>query len=78
MYNVLGLCSVRVLFSLKTMAGQTMVIHFFILLFKNFLYFCKFCKHWATVTVLVVLPNALYLLVVDEKLFNNKCLELLF
>ena len=38
---------------------------------KHFLYFFKFCKHWATTTVLVVVPNALYLLVVDEKLFND-------
>ena len=38
---------------------------------KHFLYFFKFCKHWAVATVLVVVPNSLYLLVVDEKLFNN-------
>ena len=37
---------------------------------KTFCIFCKFCKHWAAATVLVVVPNALYLLVVDEKLFN--------
>ena len=38
---------------------------------KHFLYFLKFFKHWAVATVLVVVPNALYLLVVDEKLFND-------
>ena len=38
---------------------------------KHFLYFFKFFKHWAAATVLVVVPNALYLLVVDEKLFND-------
>ena len=38
---------------------------------KHFLYFLKFFKHWAAVTVLVVVLNALYLLVVDEKLFND-------
>ena len=47
-----------------------MARHFFIQLFKHFLYFCKFCKHWAVAAVLVVVPNALYLLVVDERLFN--------
>ena len=36
-----------------------------------FVFFFKFCKHWAAATVLVVVPNALYLLVVDEKLFND-------
>ena len=38
---------------------------------KHFLYFLKFFKYWTVATVLVVVPNALYLLVVDEKLFNN-------
>ena len=38
---------------------------------KHFLYFFKFFKYWAAATVLVVVPNALYLLVVDEKLFND-------
>ena len=33
--------------------------------------FFKFFKHWTVATVLVVVPNALYLLVVDEKLFND-------
>ena len=47
-----------------TMAGQTMAS-------KHFLYFFKFCKHWAAATVLIVVPNALYLLVVYEKLFND-------
>jgi len=46
------------------MAGQIMAS-------KHFLYFLKFFKHWAVATVLVVVPNALYLLVVDEKLFND-------
>ena len=46
------------------MAGQ-------IIASKHFLYFFKFFKHWAAATVLVVVPNALYLLVVDEKLFND-------
>ena len=36
-----------------------------------FINFCKFCKHWAAATILVVVPNALYLLVVDERLFND-------
>ena len=38
---------------------------------KHFNYFLKFCKHWAAANVLVVVPNALYLLVVNEKLFND-------
>ena len=38
---------------------------------QTFLYFLKFFKHCAVATVLVVVPNALYLLVVDEKLFND-------
>ena len=38
---------------------------------KHFLYFLKFFKHWAATIVLVVEPNVLYLLVVDEKLFND-------
>ena len=48
----------------QTMAGQIMAS-------KHFLYFLKFFKHWAAATVLVVVLNALYLLVVDEKLFND-------
>ena len=38
---------------------------------NTFCIFLKFCKHWAAATVLVVVQNALYLLVVDEKLFND-------
>ena len=37
---------------------------------NTFCIFCKFCKHWATATILVVVPNVLYLLVVNERLFN--------
>ena len=45
---------------------------FFLYNYSNtFLYFCKFCKQWTNATILVVVvPNALYLLVVDEILFN--------
>ena len=55
---------------------------------KHFLYFLKFFKHWAAATVLVVVPNALYLLVVDKNYsmtptnmytisqLNDRCLEL--
>ena len=88
MYNVLGYV-VLGFYVIRQQQGKQWQ-DTFIQLFKHFLYFCKFCKHWTTETVLVVyqMPYIYWWLMKDYSMtpknmytisqLNDRCLELLF